>query len=567
MFIKRSLLLRFLHKHQILLNVIFVFFMFMNFSLRASDTTLIQIIDVKNPIRTMVKDMDGNILVQVMNNVFKLNNGKLIKAQIEIQPNDKLFIYEGKLTTVDKLEKSKLKIPRNFNLNLEWNKFLAKSGTEDYCVVYKDNFNNYWVNNGDNFLYRFTINNYFERGLNRVSTRGIYQSNKNLYVNTYKGFFKNGVNKLDGYLDGSSNIIENSGKLYFASVGKIYAFNLTTEELDTIYNDYNSNSTYEISSISFFDNKFWFGALRGLFSLTSDGKPQSEGINERVHNLRIRGNSLFILTDLGIYIYEKGKFRKLQGLPSYVRYNDIEVVNGYFYIASSVGLLFYNSKKNIFENVFRNSNFKSNECFSIEKDNYNNLWIGTVSGLIRYNYITYMYEVFYKNVEFNKRSTFTVEDEFYFGSTEGYFRFLTNRFSAAKTDDVAADISYNSPSNKYVYQIIIFIILSLSFFIYHKWKLKRVIIENEKREKLLIEDSVSIEEEKVVKKYKMSNIEKYILDHIDDITVEKLREDSGYTKNVFYKIFSRYYDVTPKQLIDSIKEESVRKKRGYERKR
>lgn len=173
MFIKRSLLLRFLHKHQILLNVIFVFFMFMNFSLRASDTTLIQIIDVKNPIRTMVKDMDGNILVQVMNNVFKLNNGKLIKAQIEIQPNDKLFIYEGKLTTVDKLEKSKLKIPRNFNLNLEWNKFLAKSGTEDYCVVYKDNFNNYWVNNGDNFLYRFTINNYFERGLNRVSTRGI----------------------------------------------------------------------------------------------------------------------------------------------------------------------------------------------------------------------------------------------------------------------------------------------------------------------------------------------------------------------------------------------------------
>lgn len=230
-------------------------------------------------------------------------------------------------------------------------------------------------------------------------------------------------------------------------------------------------------------------------------------------------------------------------------------------------ILFYNPQKNIFENVFRNSNFKSYECFSIEKDNYNNLWIGTVSGLIRYNYITYMYEVFYKNVEFNKRSTFTAEDEFYFGSTEGYFRFLTNRFSAAKTDDVAADISYNSPSNKYVYQIIIFIILSLSFFIYHKWKLKRVIMENVMKEKLLKEDSISNEEEKVVKKYNMSNIEKYILDHIDDITVEKLREDSGYTKNVFYKIFSRYYDVTPKQLIDSIKEESIRKKRGHERKR
>ena len=84
---------------------------------------------------------------------------------------------------------------------------------------------------------------------------------------------------------------------------------------------------------------------------------------------------------------------------------------------------------------------------------------------------------------------------------------------------------------------------------------------------LLIDTYISNEEEKVVKKYNMSNIEKYILDHIDDITVEKLREDSGYTKNVFYKIFSRYYDVTPKQLIDSIKEESIRKKRGHERKR
>ena len=92
-------------------------------------------------------------------------------------------------------------------------------------------------------------------------------------------------------------------------------------------------------------------------------------------------------------------------------------------------------------------------------------------------------------------------------------------------------------------------------------------MENVMKEKLLKEDSISNEEEKVVKKYNMSNIEKYILDHVDDITVEKLREDSGYTKNVFYKIFSRYYDVTPKQLIDSIKEESIRKKRGFERKR
>jgi len=61
--------------------------------------------------------------------------------------------------------------------------------------------------------------------------------------------------------------------------------------------------------------------------------------------------------------------------------------------------------------------------------------------------------------------------------------------------------------------------------------------------------------------YTMNNIEKYIKDHIEEITVEKLREDSGYTKNVFYRIFSEHYDTTPKQLIESIKEEKFRKRK------
>jgi translation initiation factor 2B subunit (eIF-2B alpha/beta/delta family) len=39
--------------------------------------------------------------------------------------------------------------------------------------------------------------------------------------------------------------------------------------------------------------------------------------------------------------------------------------------------------------------------------------------------------------------------------------------------------------------------------------------------------------------------------------VDKLREDSGLTKNVFYKVFNQYYDITPKGLIDILREERM----------
>jgi hypothetical protein len=58
-------------------------------------------------------------------------------------------------------------------------------------------------------------------------------------------------------------------------------------------------------------------------------------------------------------------------------------------------------------------------------------------------------------------------------------------------------------------------------------------------------------------KYNMNNIEFYIIEHIDNINVDKLREDSGLTKNVFYKVFNQHYDIGPKQLIEIIREERM----------
>ena len=63
--------------------------------------------------------------------------------------------------------------------------------------------------------------------------------------------------------------------------------------------------------------------------------------------------------------------------------------------------------------------------------------------------------------------------------------------------------------------------------------------------------------------FTMENIELYILSNINTITAESLREDSGMPKNQFYKTFSRFYDITPKQLIETIRREQLSRKKNF----
>ena len=200
-------------------NLVFTLFLLNIFSyLYGRDTSLIKIIDLGQPIKTIINNKNGKILVQVMEKVYEIKNEKLVLSKIKVDLNDKIFFFDGKLTSIDELNKKNIKFPQKFNQNLSWNKFLAYSGTENYCVVSNDDKGNYWVNNGSKFLYCFRIQNLFERSLNKISTRGIYKCENDIYTNTYSGFFKNGSKLSFNFENGSSNIIENSGKISFLSL-------------------------------------------------------------------------------------------------------------------------------------------------------------------------------------------------------------------------------------------------------------------------------------------------------------------------------------------------------------
>jgi hypothetical protein len=81
-----------------------------------------------------------------------------------------------------------------------------------------------------------------------------------------------------------------------------------------------------------------------------------------------------------------------------------------------------------------------------------------------------------------------------------------------------------------------------SIYIYKKLKSRSIIQPHSNIDSNPTEEMVH----EGIGKYIMNNIEYYIIEHINTINVDKLRKDSGLTKNVFYKVFNQYYDIAPK---------------------
>jgi hypothetical protein len=167
-----------------------------------------------------------------------------------------------------------------------------------------------------------------------------------------------------------------------------------------------------------------------------------------------------------------------------------------------------------------------------------------------------------KDIEFNKRSNFKIEDKFYFGTTDGYITFSPKSFFSSEWTSNNEYINENSiVLYKYLLGFALVIILILIIYINKKPKNSSLIESLSNINK----DATKEMAHEGIGKYNMNNIEYYIMEHIDNINVDKLREDSGLTKNVFYKVFNQHYDIGPKQLIEIIREERMNSRKKSQR--
>ena len=533
------------------------------FHLSATDTLLVGIKDLGTPIRSMVQNEVGEIFIQLGDQVFKIVNENLEKTNIKISADDEIFFQDGKFTSINRLNRLKEKIQYAENHSFKWNKFLAKTGTENYGIYYKDKQNHYWVSNGTNFLYKFIITDFFERYLKQMSVRGILNDGNDLYVNSYSGFFKNGEKIGPDFLGGGSNIFKKGGKLYFAAIRELYTFEIKSNKFEIIFEDTFSKSIGEISCVFFFEEKWWIGGSNGLFYFAENKKLEATPINEMVNNFRIIEDKLYVLGYGGIFNIKNGKYKNIGNLPANIECNDIAKVNDLFFLATSRGLLKYDTQNKRLINCFQNTVHENKEIFSLELDEFNFLWIGTKLGLVRFNVSTESFDIFMKDFEFNKRSSFKNENKFYFGTTDGYVTFSPMTFFSSDLTGQNSLIEENQ-INIYKFLLILSAGIILFLVIYMNRKLKkqdRIDIPMDKYTEPFIEEKLYVG----VGKYNMIKIEQYIIENIDTINVDKLREDSGLTKNVFYKIFNQHYEIAPKRLIEILKEERINSRKKSQR--
>jgi hypothetical protein len=522
--------------------------------LSASDTLLVGIKDFGTPIRSMVQNEEGEIFIQLGNQVFKFINEKLVKTNLKISADDEIFLQNGKFTSINTLIKSKVKIQHSQNHDFNWNKYLAKTGTENVGICFKDRQNNYWVSNGSKFLYKFIITDFFERDLKQFSIRGILMEGTDLYVNSYSGFFKNGVKIGPDILSGGSNIFKKDNKLYLAGIRNLYTLDLITNEFNLIFQDSLSKSIGEISCVFYFENKWWLGGSNGLFHLINKDKLAPTPVSDMVNNFKLIENKLYILGSESVFIFENGQFRKIRSFPSNMKYNDLVKSNKHYFMATSKGLFKFDSVKGKLINCFQNTSYENKEIFSLALDEFNFLWVGSKVGLIRLNTVNESFDLFLKDLEFNKRSSFNKDNKFYFGTTDGYITFSPKSFFSSEWTSKYEFIKENSlVLYKYLLGFALVIILILVIYINKKPKIREIIQPPVRIDPDLTEEKAH----EGVGKYNMNNIEYYIIEHIDNINVDKLREDSGLTKNVFYKVFNQHYDIAPKQLIEIIREERM----------
>jgi hypothetical protein len=522
--------------------------------LSASDTLLVGIKDFGTPIRSMVQNEEGEIFIQLGNQVFKFINEKLVKTNLKISADDEIFLQNGKFTSINTLIKSKVKIQHSQNHDFNWNKYLAKTGTENVGICFKDRQNNYWVSNGSKFLYKFIITDFFERDLKQFSIRGILMEGTDLYVNSYSGFFKNGVKIGPDILSGGSNIFKKDNKLYLAGIRNLYTLDLITNEFNLIFQDSLSKSIGEISCVFYFENKWWLGGSNGLFHLINKDKLAPTPVSDMVNNFKLIENKLYILGSESVFIFENGQFRKIRSFPSNMKYNDLVKSNKHYFMATSKGLFKFDSVKGKLINCFQNTSYENKEIFSLALDEFNFLWVGSKVGLIRLNTVNESFDLFLKDLEFNKRSSFNKDNKFYFGTTDGYITFSPKSFFSSEWTSKYEFIKENSlVLYKYLLGFALVIILILVIYINKKPKIREIIQPPVRIDPDLTEEMAH----EGVGKYNMNNIEYYIIEHIDYINVDKLREDSGLTKNVFYKVFNQHYDIAPKQLIEIIREERM----------
>ena len=505
------------------LCIFFIFFIFLslNVPLFGGDTTLYKIVTSTKPIKSLTK-LNGILIVNRYDGVFEFDGENFFKT---------------------KIKEDKIEVTKNSNEN--WAKLVNPK--IDYAQVELSNEGIYWVLIKNRFIYGFKIADKLKKSLPNLAIRGIYANNHSLLVSTYKGFYLNQKPVFpETLIFSNSNIIENKGHFYFVANGEmIFKMSVDGSELEKIIHRSKLEKINNAAVIIFYKGILYIGGEKGLAFYDKNKKIQilKEGLE--IHNMTIIKDKLWISASDGVYIIENKKLNKvfkINNSTGVFKLDDLIVSTSY------EGLWTYDSQKNRLQNILAGSLYEKIETDAFYEDNYGNFWISTNNGIIRYHRDNKNIYTFLEGTEFNRRSYFFKGDTIYLGSNG-------NGLISFDIKELIAEDGINAPTKEnfrffYLATVIFMVGLLIVFFIR--------IISNP------VDIIVDPPEEKVETDENVffASLENYIRDHIDEVNVDQIKDQSGLTKYAFYTKFVNHFGKKPKEYLSEIKIKILQEKQN-----
>jgi hypothetical protein len=289
----------------------------------------------------------------------------------------------------------------------------------------------------------------------------------------------------------------------------------------------------------------YIGGENGLAVYDKNKKIQILKEGMAIHNLTIINDKLWISGGDGVYILEGAKLNKVFKINNSTGVFDLD---GLIVSTCYEGLWTYDIQKNRLKNILAGSPYEKIETDAFYEDNYGNFWISTINGIIRYHRDNKNISTFLEGTEFNRRSYFFKGDTIYLGSNG-------NGLISFDIKELIAEDGIKAPTKEnfrfFYHAAVIFMVGLLIVFFIRIISNPVDIIVDPSEEKVETDENVFF-----------ASLENYIRDHIDEVNVDQIKDQSGLTKYAFYTKFVNHFGKKPKEYLSEIKIKILQEKQN-----
>jgi hypothetical protein len=475
-------------------------------SLVGQDTVAVKIIDFPTVIRSMANDENGNIYIESVKGLYQFDGSKYWLTDPNYNKGT-LFFYQEKLTNQSEFNKRNIEFFGDWQKNAIWHPFIP--GSTPNLISHAKDKNGHEFLASNNQIFKVEYRNKFITLQNGYSTRGISFINKDLYINTYRGIFRN-ENRILPHIVFADDLFyqKTDSSILFSSNSNLIKYYPQNGESEVIDLSSLGKNNYITKIIEYKENLF-LGSRMGFIDFKNR---KYIGEKVEINDMTIINDKVFISSSQGVYIFD-GKTLKKSPLFQDGLINSIDKIGSNYWLSTKTGLYLYFSNKSGFEKVLLDKNFLKLECYTVKKDKNGFYWASTSAGLYRFQKINDIIDCYFPNVEFNKRSFLNHNDIFYFGSVQGVITFNPSDFTEY--------LKVKSSLLTWIYFGLGFMILSVGGYILFKkndktinpkQELNHIILENE-QDKFLFE------------------LGSYILENLATVSVEDLTKVSELLKS------------------------------------